>query len=117
MTLAPSIRPRAPLLLCIKHKTEDVETKLRELETHAPELLFGLVSEDVRPRGPEGRDGFPDALVSGLCVCVDVPGVGDFAVRRRRREVDLFVGEGGERGHAEALREGVDAGVSQEADA
>lgn len=42
-----SLRSLRPLLLIIQHQTQHVETKLRELETHAPELRFRLVTQHM----------------------------------------------------------------------
>lgn len=73
--------------------------------------------QDMRPRRPERSNRFPDLLVCDARVAVDVARVCDFAARRALRQVDFLVRQGGEFGHAEALGQGVDAGVAQEGDA
>ncbi|KAI6876571.1 hypothetical protein KC338_g32 [Hortaea werneckii] len=109
--------PHTPLLLGVEDEGQDIEPKLRELETHALELLLGLVAQDMGARGPEGGDGFPDGLVLGRRLLVHEASVGDLALGGGLGEVDLLVGEGGEGGEVEALGEGVDAGVAEEGDA
>lgn len=111
------LTPLRPLLLIIQHQAQHVETKLRELETHAPELCFRLVTQHMTARRPERSHGFPDALVCGFRVAVDVSCVFDFAAGGALGEVDFLVGEGCEGGDAEALGECVDAGVTEESNA
>jgi hypothetical protein len=105
------------LLPLIQHQTEDIEAKLRKLETHRPELLLRLMSKNVTPRSPERRNWSSDCYIPRRRVAVDISGVRDFALCGGVHEMDLAMSEGFKGGHGEFLGEGVDAGVFEEGSA
>lgn len=106
-----------PLLLIIKHQLQHIVRELRELETHSTELWLCLVAQTERAGSPEGGDRFADRLVFGVGFLVDEAGVGELALCCGGSAVDFAVREGLEVGELEAVGEGVDAGVDEEAKA
>lgn len=75
------------------------------------------MSEAITPARPERRDGFPDGCVLGIAFPVHVSRVRELALGGRGGAVDFGVGEGFEVREGEAVGEGVDAGVDEEAEA
>lgn len=75
------------------------------------------MAEAIAPTRPECRDRFPDGRVLGITFAVDVACVCELALGGRGGAVDLGVCEGFEVGEGEAVCEGVDAGVDEEAQA
>ena len=63
---------------------------------------------------PEAGDGFPDRVVVGRRVAVDVAGVGEFGEGGGGDEVDFRMGEVFEVGQGEFARQRVDFGVLEE---
>lgn len=107
----------APLLLRIKHQRQDVETELRELETHGAELLFCLVAQNVTAMRPESRHRLTNGIVVGAGIRVHVARVCDLAVGGGFGAMDLAVRQRFELGQTELVGEGVDARVLEERDA
>ena len=87
---------------------------MRELETHATELVLSLVTQHIAAISPEGRDGPADGGVGHVGLLVDVAGVRDLARRRALGAVDLGVRERAQRRQPEARGERVDARVPQD---
>nr|POE59773.1 hypothetical protein CFP56_78990 [Quercus suber] len=106
----------APFLR-IQHQAQDVKGELRELQAHALELLFGFVAQNVGPRRPELRDGFPDVPVLRGGFFVDESCVCDLALGGRLCQVDLLVRQLCECRERPFLRECIHARVSQKRDA
>jgi hypothetical protein len=88
------------LLLLIQDKAEHIETKLRELETHETELVFGLAAQDMTARRPEGRHRLTNGGIVVTRVLIDVAGVDNLALGGGVGAVDLAVRERLEGRHA-----------------
>jgi hypothetical protein len=109
-------RTTAVLLLLVEHQLQHIIRKLRELETHGPELWSRIVAQAVAPRGPEGGHGLANSVVLWVGLLVDVARVCELALCGRGCAVDLAVCKGLELGELEAVGEGVDARVDKEAE-
>jgi hypothetical protein len=109
--------PSPALLLLVQHKLQHIVRELRELETHGAELGLGVVAQAEGARGPERSHGLADRRVVWVGLLVHVARVRQLAARRRGCAVDLAVGERAQLGEPQALRECVDAGVDEEAQA
>ena len=95
-------------------RTQNIVTKLRELQTHHPKLLLRLRPERMTPRRPEIRHRRPDRRVVLLRVRINVPRVRDLALSRAVHTVDLRGRQALERRQRQHLAERVDARVLEE---
>ena len=86
------------LLLRVENQAENVETELRELQTHSPELVLGFVTEDMGTSGPELCDWLANLGIFGLSVSIDVLSVCQLARSCAAGAVNLLVSHLGKRG-------------------
>lgn len=105
------------LLLLVEHDGEDIESKLWVFQTHASELVFCTMAQNVALGGPESSNWLPESLVLLARLLVHEARVCDLPFCRRGRAVDLAVSEGLESRDAELVGDGIDFGMSEEGNA
>lgn len=101
------------LFLPVEDERQDVEAELGDIQTKLFELLFGFVTQNVASLRPERSHRFPDRLVVGRGVRVDIASIGKLTLRAAVDAVDFGVGEVFQRRDSQFLGEGVDASVFQ----
>lgn len=94
--------------------TENIVSKLGELQAQRLELVLGLGAQRVAPRRPEARDRGAHGRVVVAGELVRVAGEDDLALDGGVDAVDLGGSEDAEGADVERLGEGVDAGVLEE---
>lgn len=103
-----------PLLLLIEHQAEHIEAELRVLETHAPKLALGFMTQHMASRRPKRSNRLPNGLVIRQRVAIDISCKFNLTARGAVYPVDLALRKGLEGVDTQFLRKRVYARVSEE---